>query len=569
MAEGHAGYHKPRTTEGRHDGTRTLYFIATAVLAAVIPLILFGGFWIRLELNKNHRDLEALLTSRAAELSQRIDAILAQQLYAIQVVTSLPSLDRDLPDFYLSATRIASAMPQWIVIGVIDPATGRQILNTSQPFGTELTALPPKEAVGRVVSSRAPLIHSSEEGGSPIYGKRSILLYVPTVQDASVRHIVVVAMAPEGVQRLVNERASDGKLLTVVLDDGERILARSRAPERYLGVKAGPDFLAMTSGRNGGLFESQTLDGQPVATAFSRSELTGWVAIASMDRKEFETAARRSLWATLVAAVLSIILAGILAVFLFHNVMERRISNERLAASTALGELDARLLATTQDALEEQRKAASEREVLLREIYHRVKNNLQIVQSLLRLGSRDLTREQREPFETAVRRIGAMARVHTLLYNSPDLASIDFKDYLDELVREAADAFGAEERGIRTKLVSGSMRLPLDTAVPLAFVAVELLTNVYRHAFPPGKGGEIVVEAHTDDERHGVLMISDNGVGVPSGSRPKRPLGLTIVAKLVQQIGGTFEEPQPGASTFRIRFPLHAPPDKEPASPGS
>src|SRR5918994_7709965 len=94
----------------------------------------------------------------------------------------------------------------------------------------------------------------------------------------------------------------------------------------------------------------------------------------------------------------------------------------RPACSRALGELDTRLLATTQESLTEQRKAASERDVLLREIYHRVKNNLQIVQSLLRLGSRDLRPEQGEPFEAAVMRIGAMARVHTLLYRSPDLA---------------------------------------------------------------------------------------------------------------------------------------------------
>jgi two-component sensor histidine kinase len=235
--------------------------------------------------------------------------------------------------------------------------------------------------------------------------------------------------------------------------------------------------------------------------------------------------------------------------------MERRVSNERLAASEALGELDARLLATTQDALDEQRKAASEREVLLREIYHRVKNNLQIVQSLLRLGSRDLKPDQREPFESAVRRIGAMARVHTLLYNSPDLASIDFKDYLDELLRELSEGFAAEERSIEHVLDAHSLRLPLDTAVPLAFVAVEILTNAFRHAFPEGRPGTINVHAWREG-KVGKLRIQDNGIGLTPGQRSKRQLGLTIVAKLVQQIGGTLEEPPPGASTFTITFPL-------------
>jgi hypothetical protein len=113
-----------------------------------------------------------------------------------------------------------------------------------------------------------------------------------------------------------------------------------------------------------------------------------------------------------------------------------------------------------------------------------VKNNLQIIQSLLRLGSRDLKGDQREPFENAARRIGAMARVHTLLYNSPDLASIDFKEYLEGLLTEIADAFGADERNIKTVLEVEPMRIPLDTAVPLAFIAVEILTNAFKHAVP-------------------------------------------------------------------------------------
>ena len=202
-----------------------------------------------------------------------------------------------------------------------------------------------------------------------------------------------------------------------------------------------------------------------------------------------------------------------LGVFLVYNVVERRVSGERYAASRALGELDARLLTTTQQSLAEQRKAAAEREVLLREIYHRVKNNLQIIQSLLRLGSRDLAPAQREPFEGAVRRIGAMARVHNLLYKSPDLASIDFKEYLEDLVPEVAEAFGAESARHSHELDVQPMRVSLDTAVPLAFIAVEILTNAYRHAFP-GRGGAVTVATEAIDG-HGMLCIADDGVGMP------------------------------------------------------
>jgi two-component sensor histidine kinase len=341
----------------------------------------------------------------------------------------------------------------------------------------------------------------------------------------------------------------------IVVDERDNILAHSQAPQQFVSKRANDELRAATLDRRAGLFVVPTEDGDGVFTAFSRSDVTGWVFVVATERGQFERIAARSTWTTIATGALSLTLAGLLAVFVFYNIMDRRLNAERLAASRALTDLDARLLATTQQALAEQRKSSSEREVLLREIYHRVKNNLQIIQSLLRLGSRDLGQDQREPFENAVRRIGAMARVHTLLYNSADLSSIDFKEYLEDLLEEVAVAFAAEDRGIRTVLDVEPMRVPLDTAVPVAFIAVELLTNAFKHAFPPGRSGTITVSALRRGE-HGVLTVSDDGVGLPADARSRRALGLTIIAKLVQQIDGTLEQQGERRSTFTVTFPL-------------
>ena len=554
-------------SRARHDRSRTLYFLAASVLAILIPLIFFAGFWIRSELNKSQRDLQSLLAAQATSLSQRIDGVVASQFHALQVVAALPALDDDFDVVRSEAVRIVGSMPDWSLIAVIEPGSGRLLMNTGQPPDAGPVVFPDQDLLRRLVQSRRPVVQSIEPGASVLSDQRSVLLYLPALRDNGVRWIMVAALKNERLQRVVAEPGTDRMLLSVV-DERRHLLARSQRPEEYVGREAAAEFQRLVGTQESGIFDSETLDGQAVTTAFSRSPLTGWIAVTSMDRREFDRSSRQSVWATIVAGALSLTLAGILAVFLFHNVMEQRVSNERLSASRALGELDARLLATTHDALDEQRKAASEREVLLREIYHRVKNNLQIVQSLLRLGSRDLTREQREPFENAVRRIGAMARIHTLLYNSPDLASIDFKDYLNELVREARDSFAAEERGIATTLEAASMRVPLDTAVPLAFIAVEILTNAFRHAFPSGREGMITVSCDREGD-HGVLIIADNGVGVPGSGPRKRSLGLTIAAKLAQQIGGHFEEPAPGESTFRLEFPLGAASDQRFDKPGS
>ena len=538
---------RPHGEQGRRRLHR-LYVLAAAVLAALVPLILFAGFWIRSELNKSQRDVENYLTMRAGAFSQRVDAEIQQQLVALRAVAAIPGLDASPGSFTETADRIASVIPDWAAFGLVDAASGAW-MGATRPDWPGVRTL---EIVRQVRDSRKPRIETPPSANP---AEREVVLYVPVVRDNEVRSVLVAASRATGLQRIAVEQSRDAELLLTLADGTDRVLARSRAPETALGRETPPDYRAAVAGKERGLFEGTSREGDPISGAFVRSPLTGWVAVAAMDQRQVDQLSTRSVWATIAAGALSLVLAGILIVFIVHTVMERRVSEERLAASRALGELDARLLATTQEALGEQRKASSEREVLLREIYHRVKNNLQIVQSLLRLGSRDLSPEQREPFEGAVRRVGAMARVHTLLYNSPDLASIDFKDYLEELLKELSEGFAAEERSIVSVLDAHSMRVPLDTAVPLAFIAVELLTNSYRHAFPNGRKGRISVEIR-HDEPFGTLRIDDDGIGVSSVPGAKRRLGLTIVRKLVQQIGGVLEEPPPGSSVFTVRFPL-------------
>jgi two-component sensor histidine kinase len=550
---------------------RKVYLTAAAVLAALVPIILFAGLWVRSELNEIQRELEEFLTSRAATLSHHVDRDVQQEITVLQAVARLPSLDGpDLPEFHAQATRMMSAMPEWAFMALVRP-DGTQVINTLRPESDALPALD-AETIRRVAETRRPAVYSRlEPADNALYPGPVVLLCVPVIRNETAASVLVAAMKAEHVQNLVRQLEHDQRLLTVVIDERGQILARSRAPERFLGKDANASLQQQAAGRVSGLFSANTLDDQDVVTTFQRSPLTGWLAVVATDRREFDSLSASSTWATILTGLLSLTLAAILAVFIVYNIVERRVSRERLAASRALGELDTRLLATTQQALAEQRKAASEREVLLREIYHRVKNNLQIIQSLLRLGSRDLSEDQREPFENAVRRIGAMARVHTLLYNSPDLGSIDFKDYLDGLISEIADAFGADERGIATRLDVEPMRVSLDTAVPLAFIATELLTNAYKHAFPEDRTGAITVVARRENG-HGLLVVDDTGVGIPASTAPRRPLGLTIVSKLVQQIGGNLEQPTPGESRFRVTFPLDgtaplsaAPVEKTPA----
>jgi two-component sensor histidine kinase len=538
----------------------SLYLIAAAILSAVIPLILFGAFWLRSEVQRETRQVEAQLGTRASSLTERLDGILRENFAALSAVSAVVEPEDDLATFKREAERLLSTVPQWAAVGLLR-SDSAQPLASAGPAGA-FEAL--TETVQRVETTRRATVVTRARSGSTV----DVTLLSPVLRGDGVRAVLAALVRPEAVAQIGPfEGGSDAPTAFIADSNGNVVVGRGSPLKADNPLTAS---MREAAAQAAGLLSATGPDGTRISSAFSRSPLSDWTSFVSMSEEQIGRAARRAIEPTLAAGALSVLLACLLAGFIFYAAMDRSVRDERLAASLALGELDARLLATSQEALGEQRKAASEREVLLREIYHRVKNNLQIVQSLLRLGSRGLQDHQREPFEAAVRRIGAMARVHTLLYNSPDLASIDFKDYLKELLEDLATGYGAEERSIEHVLDAKSFRVPLDTAVPLAFIAVEILTNSFRHAFPNGRSGTITVKAARGDSV-GTLRIEDDGVGVSMDPKAKRHLGLTIVGKLVQQIGGSIEEPQPGSSVYTITFPLendNEPRDAHPALAG-
>ena len=300
-------------------------------------------------------------------------------------------------------------------------------MDSAKPIGDDLGTSEAPDLVREVARTGRPAVRSREfEAGRPKSG-HCISLYVPVVREGRVRFVLAAGMKTQVVQDILADAGRDDPLLSSIVDEHGIVLAHSREPERFVGERAqglGVD----AAGPVIGLVAASTPDGREGYTAVQRSPFTDWRSIVAADAAQVERIAGRSTWAVIGTGALSLTLAAILTVFLVYNLLERRVGSERLVASRALGALDAQLVATTQDALSKQEQAASERAVLLKEIYHRVKNNLQIIQSLLRLGARRLAPEQRDPFESAIRRIGAMARVHALLYPSPHLSSVDFRE---------------------------------------------------------------------------------------------------------------------------------------------
>jgi len=194
-----------------------------------------------------------------------------------------------------------------------------------------------------------------------------------------------------------------------------------------------------------------------------------------------------------------------------------------------------------------------EKEVMLKEIHHRVKNNMQIVSSLLNLQLDHLQDEKaRSMFIESQNRIASMALVHEKLYQSTDLARIDFTDYLSDLTENLVGGLGARARNITFQLKSSEVRLGIDTAIPCGLLINELVSNAYKHGFPQGGPGRVTLNFERLADGRLRLEVADTGKGIPAGVdlQKTRSLGMQLVHTLVRQLRGTIEVKREAGACF-------------------
>lgn len=214
--------------------------------------------------------------------------------------------------------------------------------------------------------------------------------------------------------------------------------------------------------------------------------------------------------------------------------------------------------------VEEQLQASvQEKELLLREVYHRVKNNLQVICSLLSLQEVAVQDEATlQVLRSARDRMRSMALVHERLYRSSDLSQVVFGDYLRELARELRHSYGVPSQDVRFVFDLVNASIGIDVAIPCSMIVHELVSNALRHAFPDGRHGSITIELCPEGPGLTRLTVTDDGVGLPASGedRPRAgSLGLQLVVMMVEQIEGRMEVgPGPGAR-FTIVFPLTVP----------
>ena len=207
-------------------------------------------------------------------------------------------------------------------------------------------------------------------------------------------------------------------------------------------------------------------------------------------------------------------------------------------------------------------KVMGEREVLSREVHHRVKNNLQVVSSLLNLQAATLADGPvREEFLRGKRRIDVIALVHHKLYGLPDLRNVDLKEFFAQLVDALAELHRPTSRTVSTGIDTGEIHCDQDTAIELGIILCELVANAYQHAFPYATGGHIDISTRNVEGDLFRLMVHNNGVGLVEGySGGPGKLGLEIVDALSGQLDGSFHARTNGGVTFEVLFRMRQKP---------
>ena len=240
------------------------------------------------------------------------------------------------------------------------------------------------------------------------------------------------------------------------------------------------------------------------------------------------------------------LISGVLALIVLLGVLYNRYRLKQ----RSLG-----LIATQKAEIEQQNQ---ENKTLLREIHHRVKNNLQLILSLLNIQSRRFQDEAVLDFiREGQNRVRSMALVHQDLYQAERLDKIDFEEYLKKMVSHLKIMYDTDQRGIAIELEVHNVMLDVNTAIPLGLIVNELVSNTLKHAFVDRAEGRVVIRLQRQSDNHYCLSVTDDGVGLPSNVdlRQTDSLGLKLVDGLTDQLHGSLSVKNGQGSSFEVTFP--------------
>ncbi|HSK75772.1 MAG TPA: sensor histidine kinase [Thermoanaerobaculia bacterium] len=312
------------------------WHLALLVVGMLLPVVLFTGIVLHRLAQSERAMAERRLMRSVRDLASLLDREMSGTIRTLSALAESERLDRgDLPAFYAEASRVLKTQPSWNGVILLSP-DGQQLVNTGHPWGTKLPGANEPASLKRVVETGRPLVGDLVPGGL-----RRMLAFpvrVPVVRGGAVQYVLTAVMTPKALESLVAQQTSPNEEWTRTVVDGRGVVvARSRAPERFVGQSGTPSFLRLIREAPEALHPETTLDGKPVYLAFRRADLSGWTAVIGVPRDVVEGPARRSLLVVAGIGLALLTLSG-LGASLFSRRLSRSLRSAALAADTlALG----------------------------------------------------------------------------------------------------------------------------------------------------------------------------------------------------------------------------------------
>jgi len=604
--------HHP-TTWGRQPLSLRWYLVLL-VAGTLLPVVLFAiAIAYQLSVREQAASERRILLA-ARNLSQVIERELSSTTRTLQALASSETLSQgDLKAFYYEATRVVKSQPSWVTVILLSPE-GQQLANTIQPLGKPLPKAAELESLQRVVKTHQLTIGNLSR--SPLKpGMLGVPVRIPVMQNQKLRYVLTGVINQTAIARVVNEQPSiDGEWTRTVVDGQGIVVARTRAPERFVGQRGTPSFLNSIQKSEEGVYRETTLDGVPVYIAFRRVDSTPWTVAVTVPATVIQKPVHQAMW-LVVGSGLGLLLTSGIGAFILSRPISRSITSAASAAEALasgkqpqvnplsikevalLGqslEFAAHLLSQReQERTEHLKRAEAAREEA--EAANRVKDEFLAVLShelrtplnpilgwshLLRVGKLDATKtavaleaiERNAKLQTQL--IEDLLDVTRIMRGKLNLTLLPVN--LVSVTEAAIETvqLTAEAKSIQIHAVfDSSTSSVLGDSTRLQQVILNLLSNAVKFT---DNGGKVCVQLLQSDS-HVQVQVSDTGKGIhpdflphvfeyfrQEDSKTTRRfgglgLGLAIVRHLVELHGGTVEADSPGegkGATFTVELPL-------------
>ena len=542
-------------------------------------MLVIGGLRWSSDIERETQRRREMMSLVAEEAADRAESVLTSAPALLNVIDTLLANDPCSPHI----NELIDELPQYSALGVIG-ADGQVLCTTME--GGEGASVADREWFLEMKSTGASFIESTAYYG-PV-SKQWILASAKrrTNPDGSFAGAFVLGVPVDSlVYRLDRTGLPEGSELTV-LDRTGRVFASSHWDA------LDPEIIARMQNASPGFFVARSKTGEERQLAIvplmsGTAEPGPFYAMLSAPRLAPIALENVSAFGNFALPLLAWLLALLTAWLATDRLVLRWLDYlRRIAGLYASGKLSVQPLRAKRaapgeinelaDTLEEMaigvrdrttrlESAIAARDAAMKEIHHRVKNNLQIINSLLSLQSRKL----KDPSAIAVlddarARINALSLIHRSLYEHTDIRSVDVKSFFSELATHLDQALGAEDQRIRIESDIDDDLIDADTAVPLALFTAEAVTNAVKHAFPVGRGvrGGRVLVSYKVGENDTVLTVEDDGIGGEEAQAAAgQGIGGTLMAAFARQVHGQFEEGKSptGGRLVRVRISRDGP----------